>query len=84
MESINDKRRKLTDEQKENVRRLYSTGNYSLRILGRMFNVSHSAILLVVSDKYYENQREYKKEKKNLPGREGKCLPPNEKAVIFN
>ena len=62
MESINDKRRKLTDEQKEKVRRLYSTGNYSLRILGRMFNVSHSAILLVVSDKYYENQREYKKE----------------------
>ena len=62
MESINDKRRKLTDEQKENVRRLYNTGNYSLRILGRMFNVSHSAILLVVSDKYYENQREYKKE----------------------
>ena len=27
-----------------------------------MFNVSHSAILLVVSDEYYENQREYKKE----------------------
>ena len=62
MEGINDKRRKLTDEQKENVKKLYNTGNYSLRILGRMFNVSHSTILLVVSDKYYENQREYKKE----------------------
>ena len=62
MESINDKRRKLTDKQKENIRRLYNTGDYSLRILGSMFNVSHSAVLLIVSDKYYENQREYKKE----------------------
>ena len=36
-----------------------------------MFNVSHSAILLVVSDKYYENQREYKKENcKNKTGKD--------------
>ena len=37
---------KLTDEQKEEVKRMYATGNYSIRALGKLFNITHSALNL--------------------------------------
>lgn len=52
---------KLSEEQKELIIKLYATGNYSLRGLGRMFNVSHDTIKVLVSPSYKEYLRQYHK-----------------------
>lgn len=44
-----DRRRKLTDDQKEEIRKLYATGMYSLNSLAREYNVSKKTILLIVN-----------------------------------
>lgn len=44
-----DRRRKLTDEQKEEIRKLYSTGMHSLNSLAREYGVSKKTILLIVN-----------------------------------
>ena len=43
-----DRRRKLTEAQKEEMRRLYATGNYSYKSLGEQFHVSKSTAAIVV------------------------------------
>lgn len=57
-----DRRRKLSDKQKEEIRDLYSTGNYSLRILGKMYKVSKTSILYIVNEESNSKLKEYKKE----------------------
>ena len=59
---LQDRRRKLSDEDIIEIKELYSTGNYSMRRLGGMFNVSHMTILYIVNDESLENHRRYKKE----------------------
>lgn len=44
-----DRRVKLTSEDKEQIRQLYSTGDYSLNDLAKQFNVSKKTILLIVN-----------------------------------
>lgn len=44
-----DRRRKLTDEQKNEIIRLYTTGAYSQRKLAKRFGVSRSAIQIIVN-----------------------------------
>ena len=44
-----DRRRKLTSEQKEHIIRLYSTGMYTLTKLGKQFGVSRSLISIIVN-----------------------------------
>lgn len=44
-----DRRRKLTDEQKEQIRELYETGLVSQRELARQFNVNRSTIQIIVN-----------------------------------
>ena len=44
-----DRRRKLTDEQKEEIKRIYAEGNIGQRPLAKQFGVSKSAIQLIVN-----------------------------------
>lgn len=44
-----DRRRKLTDEQKQKIRDKYGTGFYSLNGLAREYSVSKKTVLLIVN-----------------------------------
>jgi transposase-like protein len=44
-----DRRRKLTAEQKTEIVQLYATGFHSLRSLGRQFGVDKSCIAIIVN-----------------------------------
>lgn len=44
-----DRRRKLTDEQKDEIKHKYSTGFYSLNNLATEYKVSKKTILLIVN-----------------------------------
>ena len=56
-----DRRRKLTDEQREEIKDLYGTGCYSLNGLAKRFNVSKKTILLIVNDESREKAKQYRK-----------------------
>lgn len=57
-----DRRRKLTDKQREEIRNLYGTGFYSLNDLAKKFEVSKKTILLTVNKDSAEKARQYRKE----------------------
>lgn len=44
-----DRRRKLSDEQKDEIKHKYSTGFYSLNGLAKEYNVSKKTVLLIVN-----------------------------------
>lgn len=44
-----DRRRKLSDEQKDEIKHKYSTGLYSLNGLAKEYNVSKKTVLLTVN-----------------------------------
>ena len=44
-----DRRRKLTTDKKEEIKRKYETGHYSLNQLAKEYNVSKKTILLIVN-----------------------------------
>lgn len=44
-----DRRRKLSDEQKNEIKHKYSTGFYSLNGLAKEYNVSKKTVLLIVN-----------------------------------
>lgn len=44
-----DRRRKLSDEQKDEIKHKYSTGSYSLNGLAKEYNVSKKTVLLTVN-----------------------------------
>lgn len=44
-----DRRRKLTEEQKEQIREIYKTGVCGTRILAKQFGVSKSTIQVIVN-----------------------------------
>jgi hypothetical protein len=48
LEGLLDRRRRLTDQDKDKIRELYATGKYGHRPLARMFHVSRSLIRIVV------------------------------------
>ena len=52
---------KLTDEQKEEIIKLYKTGKYSFRALGRLFNISFKSIMRVVDPKRKEEINTYQR-----------------------
>lgn len=54
---------KFTEQQKEEIKKLYSTGKYSIRALGRMYFVSHSVITCIVKPEYKEKIQEYHKQR---------------------
>ena len=49
LNELQDRRRKLTTEQKETIKKLYETGIPSLRTLVADFNVSKKTIQLIVN-----------------------------------
>ena len=57
-----DRRKKLTKEQKAEIEEMYSTGNFSLNKLARMYEVSKKTILLIVNKESADNAKRYRKE----------------------
>ena len=57
-----DRRKKLTEKQREEIRELYGTGCYSLNDLARQYNVSKKTVLLIVNKESAERAKEYRKE----------------------
>lgn len=62
LKGLQDRRRKLTDEQKDEIKKLYETGFYSLNGLAKRFEVSKKTILLIVNEDSAEKARQYRKE----------------------
>lgn len=50
---MNKSNRKITDDEANTIRKLYDTQNYSVRELGKMFNISKSSIHSIVNNKTY-------------------------------
>lgn len=62
LKGLQDRRKKLTDEQREEIKELYGTGLYSLNGLAKQFNVSKKTILLIVNEESAERAKQYRKE----------------------
>lgn len=62
LKGLQDRRKKLTDEQREEIRKLYGTGCYSLNGLAKRFEVSKKTVLLIVNDESAEKAKQYRKE----------------------
>lgn len=62
LKGLQDRRKRLTDEQREVIKELYGTGNYSLNGLAKEFNVSKKTILLIVNEESAEKAKQYRKE----------------------
>lgn len=57
-----DRRKKLTEEQRKEIRKLYSTGLYSLNGLAKKYEVSKKTILLIVNEESAERAKQYRKD----------------------
>ena len=57
-----DRRRKLTEEQKEEIRRIYKAGVCGTRPLAKQFGVSRSTIQILVNPTRAEKVKQYRKE----------------------
>ena len=62
LKGIQDRRKRLTDEQRKEIEGLYSTGLYSLNNLGKQFGVSKKTILLIVNKDSAEKAKQYRKD----------------------
>lgn len=62
LKGLQDRRKRLTDEQRNEIRKLYGTGFYSLNDLAKRFNVSKKTILLIVNEDSAEKAKQYRKE----------------------
>jgi uncharacterized membrane protein YgaE (UPF0421/DUF939 family) len=62
LKGLQDRRKKLTDEQREEIKRLYETGCHSLNSLAKLFCVSKKSILLIVNENSAEKARQYRKD----------------------
>ena len=62
LKGLQDRRKKLTDEQRKRIRELYGTGLYSLNDLAKKYNVSKKTILLIVNKESNEKAKQYRKE----------------------
>ena len=62
MKETQDRRKKLTELQRKEIKELYSTGCYSLNGLAKRFEVSKKTILLIVNEESAERAKQYRKE----------------------
>lgn len=62
LKGLQDRRKKLTDGQREEIRQLYGTGCYSLNGLAKKFDVSKKTVLLIVNENSAERAKQYRKE----------------------
>lgn len=56
-----DRRVKLLQEDKKEIKRLYETGNFSLNDLAKKYNVSKKTIHLIVNPNVKKKDEEYSK-----------------------
>ena len=62
LQGLQDRRKRLTDEQRKEIKDLYGTGCYSLNGLAKRFDVSKKTILLIVNKDSAEKAKQYRKE----------------------
>lgn len=62
LKGLQDRRKRLTDEQRKEIEELYGTGFYSLNDLAKKFGVSKKTILLIVNKNSAEKAKQYRKE----------------------
>lgn len=62
LQPYQDRRRKLNEDQKEEIRKLYSSTMYSSRKLAEMYGVSKSLILIIVNPSRAESIKQRTKE----------------------
>lgn len=62
LKGLQDRRRRLTDEQRNEIKKLYETDLYSLNDLAKRFCVSKKTILLIVNSDSAERAKQYRKE----------------------
>lgn len=62
LKGLQDRRKKLTDMQREEIKELYGTGCYSLNGLAKRFNVSKKTILLIVNEESADKAKQYRKD----------------------
>ena len=62
LQGLQDRRKRLTDEQRVEIKELYGTGHYSLNDLAKRFEVSKKTILLIVNKESEEKAKQYRKE----------------------
>lgn len=55
-----DRRRKLTDEQKEEIRSIYAEGKCGTRSLAKQFGVSRSTIQVIVNPAIKQRHHDYR------------------------
>ena len=56
-----DRRRKLTEDQKEQIKQIYKTGVCGTRPLAKQFGVSRSTIQIIISPQRAEAVKQYRK-----------------------
>lgn len=62
LKGLQDRRKRLTDEQREEIKNLYATGFYSLNDLAKKFGCSKKTVLLIVNKDSAERAKQYRKE----------------------
>lgn len=62
LKGLQDRRKRLTDEQRKEIEELYATGMFSLNDLAKKFNVSKKSILLIVNKDSAEKAKQYRKD----------------------
>ncbi len=62
LKGLQDRRKRLTDEQRKEIEKLYGTGLYSLNDLAKRFGVSKKTVLLIVNKDSAEKAKQYRKE----------------------
>ena len=62
LKETQDRRRKLTSKQREEIKNLYSTGYHSLNSLAKQFDVSKKTVLLIVNEESAAKAKQYRKE----------------------
>lgn len=72
LKETQDRRKRLTTEQRREIEELYSTGCYSLNDLAKIYGVSKKTILLIVNKESAERAKEYRKEHWQEWARKGK------------
>ena len=62
LKGLQDRRKRLTDEQRVEIKKMYETGDYSLNGLAKQFGVSKKSILLIVNKDSAERAKQYRKD----------------------
>lgn len=62
LSGLQDRRKRLTDEQRKEIDILYGTGAYSLNDLAKKFGVSKKTVLLIVNKDSAAKAKQYRKD----------------------